>query len=329
MKLNSFSFVLFFSVLSYGQQSYQKSMMLMGCSFEITVVGNDEKIANRHIDVAVKEIKRIESLISSWDQNTQTSLINRFSGLKPVKVNAELFHLIKRASKISKLTEGAFDISYASMDQVWFFDGSMTKIPSVSAVAESVSRVGFQNIVLDEENKTVFLNKKGMKIGFGAIGKGYAADRAKSLLKKKGVRSGVINASGDINAWGTQPNGKEWLVAIKNPLNKEKIFSWMPIHDSAIVTSGNYEKYVKFNDVLYTHIIDPRTGYPAKDILSVTVFTKTAELADALATSVFVMGADTGVDLINQLKGVECVIIDKDNNLITSDNIALKTIKND
>ena len=103
----------------------------------------------------------------------------------------------------------------------------------------------------------------------------------------------------------------------------------MPIHDSAIVTSGNYEKYVKFNDVLYTHIIDPRTGYPAKDILSVTVFTKTAELADALATSVFVMGADTGVDLINQLKGVECVIIDKDNNLITSDNIALKTIKND
>jgi thiamine biosynthesis lipoprotein len=182
---------------------------------------------------------------------------------------------------------------------------------------------------LNEKNQSVFLKKKGMKIGFGAIGKGYAADKTKILLQKRGVTSGIINASGDINAWGTQPNTKEWLVAIVNPLNKEKVFSWMPVNNSAVVTSGNYEKYVKFNNILYTHIIDPRTGYPATGILSVTIFTKTAELADALATSVFVMGVETGLNFINQLKGVECIIVNENNKMITSKNIQLKTIKND
>ena len=162
-----------------------------------------------------------------------------------------------------------------------------------------------------------------MKIGFGAIGKGYAADRAKSLLIKKGVKSGIINASGDLNAWGKQPNGQDWMVAIVNPLNKEKVFSWFPVENSAVVTSGNYEKYVRFNNTLYTHIIDPRTGYPATGILSVSIFTSTAELADALATSVFVMGLDTGLDFVNQLKGVECIIIDENNKIHTSKNITL------
>ncbi|MCB0446714.1 MAG: FAD:protein FMN transferase, partial [Gelidibacter sp.] len=162
--------------------------------------------------------------------------------------------------------------------------------------------------------------------GFGAIGKGYAADKAKALLQNIGVPSGIINASGDLNTWGKQPNGKDWMVAIINPLNKEKVFSWMPVDNSAVVTSGNYEKYVKFNGVLYTHIIDPRTGYPSTGILSATVFTANAELADALATSIFVMGVETGLDFVNQLKGVECVIIDKDNKIYTSKNINLKPI---
>lgn len=301
----------------------------MGSHFEITVVANNSIVANKYIDTAVAEITRIEKLISSWDANSQTSEINRNAGIKPVKVNTELFQLIERAIKISKLTNGAFDISYASMDKVWFFDGSMTKMPSEEEIKTSVEKVGFQNIILDQENHTVFLKLEGMKIGFGAIGKGYAADKAKALLQDKGVVSGIINASGDLNTWGTQPNGKDWLVAIVNPLNKEKVFSWMPVNNSAVVTSGNYEKYVKFNDVLYTHIIDPRTGYPAIGILSVTIFAKTAELADALATSIFVMGVDTGLDFVNQLNGVECIIIDKDNKIITSKNIELNPLKND
>ena len=299
----------------------------MGSRFDITVVAENELQGNNFIDIAVNEISRIEKLISSWDANSQTSEINRNAGIKSVLIDDELFQLIQRCIKISKLTEGAFDISYASMDKVWFFDGSMTEMPTEEAIKNSVSKVGYQNIILDETKQSVFLKLEGMKIGFGAIGKGYAADKAKALLQSKGVTSGIVNASGDLDAWGTQPDGKDWMVAIVNPLNKEKIFSWMPVHNAAVVTSGNYEKYVRFNDVLYTHIIDPRTGYPATGILSATIFTKTAELADALATSIFVMGVDTGLDFVNQLNGVECILVDAENKVITSKNITLKPNK--
>lgn len=175
------------------------------------------------------------------------------------------------------------------MDRIWQFDGSMTVMPSKEEITASVSKVGYQNITLDKENSTVFLKLEGMKIGFGAIGKGYAADKAKDLLISKGVTSGIINASGDMNTWGKQPNGKEWKVAITNPMDKNKVFALLPITNGAVVTSGNYEKFVNFNGKRYTHIIDPRTGYPSSGIISVTVFAPKAELADALATSVFVM----------------------------------------
>lgn len=321
--------LILFSAVCIAQQPYKRTLKLMGSRFDITVVANDSIQANVYIDTAINEITRIEKLISSWDANSQTSEINRNAGIKPVKVDDELFQLIKRALKISKLTNGAFDISYASMDKIWFFDGSMTEMPSVEDIKKSVEKVGYQNIILDELNQSVFLKFEGMKIGFGAIGKGYAADKAKILLQEKGVTSGIINASGDLNTWGKQPNEKDWLVAIVNPLNKEKVFSWMPVYNSAVVTSGNYEKYVKFNNVLYTHIIDPRTGYPATGILSVTIFTKTAELADALATSIFVMGVDTGLDFVNQLNGVDCIIIDENSKMISSKNVQLNPLKND
>lgn len=329
MKLLLSFFFFAFTTVILAQQPFKRTITLMGSRFDITVVANNSEQANNYIDDAVNEISRIEKLISSWDATSQTSEINRNAGIKPIKVDDELFQLIKRAKKISKLTNGAFDISYASMDKVWFFDGSMTQMPSEELIKKSVAKVGYENILLNEENHTVLLKLLGMKIGFGAIGKGYAADKAKALLQKKGVIAGIINASGDLNTWGTQPNGKDWLVAIVNPLNKEKVFSWMPVNNSAVVTSGNYEKYVKFNNILYTHIIDPRTGYPATGILSVSIFTKTAELADALATSIFVMGVETGLDFINQLKGVECIIVDENSKIITSTNIKLNTIKND
>jgi thiamine biosynthesis lipoprotein len=165
-----------------------------------------------------------------------------------------------------------------------------------------------------------------MKIGFGAIGKGYGADKAKSLLISIGVVSGIINASGDMNTWGKQPNGKDWKVAITNPLDKDKVFALLPITNGAVVTSGNYEKFVKFNDTRYSHIIDPRTGYPSNGIISVTVFAPKAELADALATSVFVMGKEVGLSRINQLPKIECIIIDDKGNIFTSDKIEIDKI---
>ncbi|WP_246124293.1 MULTISPECIES: FAD:protein FMN transferase [Bizionia] len=329
MKNSLFIIVLVITSLAIGQEVVVKPVTLMGSRFDLTVVAKDSIQCYEYIDIAVNEISRIEKLISSWDKNSQTSKINRNAGIKPVVVDGELFELIKRALKISLLTNGAFDISYASMDKIWFFDGRMKELPSEEDIKKSVEKVGYQNIILDDVTHSVFLKLEGMKIGFGAIGKGYAADKAKILLQSIGVKSGIINASGDLNTWGKQPNGKDWMVAIINPLNKEKVFSWLPVLNSAVVTSGNYEKYVRLNNTLYTHIIDPRTGFPATGILSVTLFAKTAELADALATSIFVMGVDTGLDFINQLNGVECIIVDNNSQIITSKNIELNPVKND
>jgi thiamine biosynthesis lipoprotein len=169
-----------------------------------------------------------------------------------------------------------------------------------------------------------FLKKEGTQLGFGAIGKGYAADKAKELLQKNGVVAGIINASGDMNTWGKRPNGAHWQVAITNPLDKNKAYGLLPLH-GAVATSGNYEKHITFNNTRYAHIIDPRTGYPSTGILSVTVFAPKAELADALATAVFVMGAKIGLDRINQLPDIECIIVLEDGSLKKSKNIKLET----
>ncbi|NCT17896.1 MAG: thiamine biosynthesis protein ApbE [Flavobacteriaceae bacterium CG_4_8_14_3_um_filter_34_10] len=313
--------VLLFAGALQAQQTYQKTTKLMGSRFDLTVVAKNEAEGNYFITMAIEEISRIEKLISSWDSNSQTSQINRNAGIKEVKVDEELFDLIDRSIKISKLTDGAFDISFASMEKIWKFDGSMTEKPSEEAIAKSVEKIGYKNIILNKEKHTVFLKNEGMKIGFGAIGKGYAADKTKALLIEKGVSAGIINASGDMNTWGKQPDGTSWMVAITNPLNKEKVFSWLPIDNSAIVTSGNYEKFIVFDNIRYSHIINPRTGYPATGIISATILSSSAEVADALATAVFVMGIEVGLDFINQLKGVECILIDEDNKIFTSNHI--------
>ncbi|MDB4291888.1 FAD:protein FMN transferase [Maribacter sp.] len=323
MKVFLITILVLLSTTCIAQQAHKRTLELMGSSFDITVVADDSIQGNAFIDMAIVEIERIEKLISSWDPNSQTSKINANAGIRPVTVDTELFELIERAIAISQLTDGAFDISYAAMDAIWKFDGSMTKMPSEATISASVDKVGFQHIVLNKTQETVFLKHKGMKIGFGAIGKGYAADAAKLLLMEKGVSAGIINASGDMNTWGKKPNGEEWKVAITNPLNKNKVFAVLPITNGAVVTSGNYEKYVTLDGKRHTHIIDPRTGYPSSGIISVTVFAPKAELADALATSVFVMGAKVGLDRIDQLTKVECIIIGDQGAILTSKHIAI------
>lgn len=326
MKIYLSLFIYLSSLINNAQDnSYTKVVKLMGSRFEISVVAENEVQSSNYIQIAIDEIVRIEKLISEWDPNSQVSEINRQAGAKAVKVDKELFELIKRSIQISKLTQGAFDISFASMDKIWKYDGSMKLMPTSDEIKKSVEKIGFQNIILDEVNSTVFLKNEGMKIGFGAIGKGYAADKTKKLMMDLNVKAGIINASGDLNSWGKQPNGESWKVGITNPLNKEKVFSWLPIDDSAVVTSGNYEKFVEFDGVRYTHIINPKTGYPVTGLNSVTIFSQSAELADALATAVFVMGLETGLDFINQLKNVECVIIDGNNKIHQSKNIKLNT----
>lgn len=309
-------------VSAADNNNYKRSTTLMGCNFEITVVASSQEKADLYIDAAISEISRIEKRISSWDPNSETSLINNNAGIAAVEVSEELFQLIQRSLNLSRLTDGAFDISYASMDRLWKFDGSMTQMPDSAAITASVSTVGYQHIVLNEEALTVFLKLPGMKIGFGGIGKGYAADRAKQLLIDMGVSGGIINASGDMNTWGQQYNGTSWNVAITHPVHKERPFATLPIQ-GAVVTSGNYEKFVTFNGTRYAHIINPKTGYPATGIISVTVFAPKAELADALATSVFVMGPEVGLDRINQLPKTECIIITDTGRILRSTHITL------
>lgn len=306
-----------------AQGTYKQDMTIMGCLFDITVIADSQPQADEYIHMATSEMKRIESLISSWDPSSQTSQINRLAGVKPLSIDFELYQLIERSLKISELTDGAFDISYASMDRIWTFDGSMISMPDDNDIAESVSKVGYENIILNPNDTSVFLKHLGMKIGFGAIGKGYAADKAKTLLQSHGVMGGIINASGDMNTWGNQINGDNWNVAITNPMNKAESYGILPLKKGAVVTSGNYEKYVTINGKRYAHIIDPRSGMPATGILSVTVFAPSAELADAMATSIFVMGIEVGLDRINQLLHLDCIIVDENGHLHYSNNIQI------
>jgi len=315
-----FSFLLY-NLNSFSQETYKQSLVLMGCDFAITVTANSKEAGKTYIQEAINEITRIEKLISSWDTNSQTYLINKNAGIQPVTVDRELIELIERSIAISKFTDGAFDISFASMDKIWKFDGSVTTMPSEEKIKASVEKVGYENIILNKHNSTVFLKNKEMKISFGGIGKGYAADKAKALLISKGVKGGIINASGDLTTWGKQANGEPWQVGVKNPLNKDKIFAWFPVENKAVVTSGNYEKYVMINGQRYTHIINPKTGYPSKGIISVSVFAPKAELADALATSIFVMGKEIGLHFINQIATVDCIIVTDNGKILYSNNI--------
>ena len=294
----------------HAQMVYQEKHSLLGSPYEITVVVKDSTEGKIFADMSVKELKRIEQLISEWIPTSDISLVNQQAGKQPVKVHAEVFELLQRSVKFSKLTDGAFDVTWAGMDRIWKFDGSMKEMPSEERIRNSVQNVGYQNLILNEKDTTVFLQKQGMKIGTGGIGQGYIADRIKQLLLASGNASGLVNISGDITSWGKQPDGKPWTVAIINPVNKEKVFAFFPLEETAIETSGNYEKFVVFNGIRYAHIIDPRTGYPAQGVVSVSVFAKHTEIADALATGVFVLGVDVGLNLINQLEGIECIIID-------------------
>ena len=324
MKIVLSFLALFVNFSLFAQAEYKRKISMLGSPFEITVVAKDSIEAKKYIDLAIAEVKRIENQISDWIPTTQISLVNKNAGIQAMKVDSEVFDLVERAIKISEITEGAFDITYASMDKIWKFDGSMTSMPSEEMIKKSVAKIGYKNIVLDKPNQTIFLKLAGMKLGLGGIGQGYIADKVKDVLLANGCKSGIVNVSGDINAWGRQSNNKQWTVGIINPMNKNKVFATFPLENSAVETSGSYEKFVVFNGIRYSHIIDPRTGYPAQGVVSVSVFAKQTEIADALATGIFVLGVEVGLDLVNQLKGIECIIVDDKGKIHASKGIDIK-----
>ncbi|SFW85283.1 FAD:protein FMN transferase [Chitinophaga sancti] len=308
-----------------SDQVFRKVLKLMGNRFELTVVCENEQEAAAHIHAAIAEIRRIESLLTTFHEESQTSLINRNAGIRPVQVDKEVCDLIIRAGKISSLTQGAFDLSYGSVDKsLWNFDQHMTALPDPETARKMVRLIDYRNIWVNPAANEVMLREKGMRIGFGGIGKGYAAECAKALLRKRGVQSGIVNAAGDLTAWGTQPGGKPWTVGIADPDSTHHPFSYLNISDQAIATSGNYEKYAIINGKKYSHTIDPKTGLPVTGIKSVSIISTNAEIADAMATPVMIMGIRAGLNMINQMKQIACIIIDDQHQLFTSDNIQLR-----
>ena len=302
---------------------HTKVLLLMASRFEVTAVTEDDTLARKGINGAINETRRIEHLISEWDSASQTTLINRNAGIKPVRVDKELYDLIERSIKVSKLTGGAFDISFAPLMKIWKLDGSMQALPSPEKIKEAISKVGYEKIILDRDQQTVFLKEKEMKIGFGGIGQGYVGNRCKQLMQAMGITAGLINVSGDIVTWGKQPDGSKWRIGIADPQHKTNVISWLSVSDISVVTSGGYEKFAIINGQRYGHILDPRTGYPSQGVGSVTIVSPDIELSDALATGVFVLGVEKGMELINQLRGIECLIIDDENQLHTSKNMKL------
>jgi len=288
---------------------FRRTLRLMGNRFEISVVGNDPVWADNCIDAAVAEISRVEKLLSAFNEDGQINEINRNAGIKPVKVNAEIFRLVERSLKISELTYGTFDITYNAADK----NVDVQKIER-----KSVKFTNYTNVKIDEVNTTVALTEKGMRVGFGAMSKGYAADRAKYILQMMGVSSGVINAGGDLLTWGLQPDNEPWTITSADPNREVQPFSNINISNMAIATSGNFDKNVTISNRKHLHNVDTKKGFPVSVLKSVSIVSPTAELSDAMATPVMAMGVNAGLYLINQLQQLACVIVDDHDRVYTS-----------
>lgn len=291
----------------------------MGSDFELIVCGAEEE-SNSWLNSGITEIQRLEYLLTAFSNTSETARINLNAGISPVKVVPEVWTLIQRCIHLSGLTQGAFDITSGALKALYSFKDKTSGWPAHHALAEALHCTGYQHIDLQDAHQ-VYLKRKGMRIGFGAIGKGYAADCVKKLWTNAGVISGVVNASGDLTAWGVQPDGSPWKVGIADPDDPQHIIMWLPVDNASVATSGNYEQFFDYKGIRYSHNIDPVTGLPARFLKSVTIISPSAELSDALATAVTIMGVEVGMNFVNQLPHVHCVIIDEQHKVFTSEKI--------
>jgi thiamine biosynthesis lipoprotein len=295
---------------------FRRTVKLMGDLFEISVVGSNPGWADDRIDDAIAEINRIEKLLSTFSDDSTINEINRNAGIKAVKTDPEIFRLIDRSTQISSLTHGAFDITYCTTEKE-LADAAEATIKNKPAL------INYQNVELDPKEQTVFLKEKGMRIGFGANCKGYASDRAKYVLQMSGVSSGVINAGGDLLAWGAQPDDQAWTVGTADVSQKSQPLANVNISNMAVATSVNAEKYTPSISNTKMSMVNARKGFPISDIKSVTIISPSAELADSMATPIMSIGINAGLYLINQLNQMACIIVDDHERLYTSRDISI------
>jgi len=287
----------------------KRNAVLMGTNIELTASESDRARVDEGFDAALREISGIEDMMSEWKEGSPISRINREAGQEPVPVPDELYHVIEAAQKISELSGGAFDISWAAMRGVWKFSKGEEKVPTPDEIRAKRTSIDYRNIQLDDSKKTVFLKKKGMAIGLGGIAKGYAVDKAMEVLIRHGIANAIVKAGGDMRVQGTE-EGQPWAIGIQDPRNREKLIARLPLSNISISTSGDYEHFFVKDGTLYHHIIDPKTGYPARGCRSVTILAPDTLTSDPLATAVFVLGPEKGMKLIESLPGIQAIIVD-------------------
>lgn len=307
----------------HDQKLYKKAAFLMGTILTISVYGNDESIISSTVLKAFDEVKRLEKLMSNYMDDSELSKVNRLAGKRAFNCDPELIYVIEESLKYSVLTNGAFDITVSPVVNLWGFfansngdiDGS---IPDDDALATVMPAVSYKNIVITptpdsnlEENTISFKNPL-TQIDLGAIGKGYAVDRVIQILKDGGIASALVNFAGNIAAYGSPGERDKWSIGLRDPKDISNIIGAFNITDKAVSTSGNYERYFIKDGKRYTHIIDPRTGFPVSGMMSVTVIADTAIEADALSTGIFVLGDKEGLALMEKLDNVEGAIIFED-----------------
>jgi len=301
---------------SHSANLFKYHQVAMGTAVEITLMGESEELAQKAALQAFQEIRRIEYLMSPWIESSDVTRVNRSAGNDGVRVSPETVQVIKRAQEVSKLSGGGFDITVGPLVQLWRKAREKGTPPEMEEVKETLNLVNFRNLRTHYGGK-VSLRKKGMAMDLGGIAKGYAVDRAFELLKGLGYRNLVVNAGGDLRVGGSKPDGP-WSIGIQHPRDPEKIIARISLSDTAVATSGDYEKFFIHQDKRYHHILNPKTGFPAVGCQSVTILHKEAGTADALATAIFVLGPEKGYALCQRLEGVECLIIDREGNITFS-----------
>ncbi|PCJ22228.1 MAG: thiamine biosynthesis protein ApbE [Gammaproteobacteria bacterium] len=287
-------------------QWWHEQHHIMGTLIDVEVWHEKESFARQAIEAVVEEMHRIDRLLSPYKANSVVSRMNQYASAKKLTLDPETFFILSQAEKISVMTGGAFDITFASIGFLYDFRKKVR--PNEQQTKQYLHAIDFRRVKLNEKDQSVeFLHPK-IKIDLGGIAKGYACDRAITILKQYGIEHGVVSAGGDSRLLGDR-HGRPWIIGIKNPRGEQPIIS-IPIQDVAISTSGDYERFFKRDGVRYHHIIDPSNGDSARELRSVTIIADQGVVSDGLSTGVFVLGLKAGLELINRLDGVSAIVID-------------------
>jgi len=289
--------------------------LVMGTFARVVVVAADRNTANKCINDAFTEIQKVNELMSSYKSDSQISLVNRDGFKRAVEVSDSVYEVLHRSIEFSKLTDGAFDITVGPLVDLFHSSEKIETAPSEEEIAQAKTKVGFEKLILDDQNKTVRFTIEGMRLDLGGIAKGYAVDKAIEAAKKAGAAGAMVDIGGDIRCFGIAPKGKDnWLIGLQNPstssdVGEDNILLELKLTDQAVATSGDYQQFVLIKDKRYSHIINRQTGTSAEGLSSVTIIADNAIDADALATAVSVMGMEKGFALIEKLPNTEAILI--------------------